>query len=209
MLLNGEILMNKNSLNITIQKNFSNLLSPYESSLESIIQITKAFSFANKVHYGKFQDDCVTPYIGHPIRVALILSEELSLRDEDLICASLLHDVFNHKYTNKVNVDDLKDIINENVYNLIKNVQIPKLSNNITYEQNLENFSHTISKSSKRIQYLVIADRLDNVRMLKISKQKEKAFRYKEETQKYFLPIASQMDDKISFKLSVALYEIK
>lgn len=201
--------MNRASLNIEIQKNFSNLLSPFEGSLESIILITKAFSFANKAHYGKFLEDGVTPYISHPTRVALILSQELSLRDPDLICASLLHDVLNHKYTNKVSIDDLKYIINENVYDLIKNVQFPKISNNITHEQNLENFSHFISKSSKNIKYLVIADRLDNVRTLKVSKQKEKAFRYKEETQKYFLPIASQMDDKISFKLSVALYEIK
>lgn len=201
--------MDKYSLNITIQKNFSNLLSPYENSLESIIQITKAFSFANKAHHGKFQDDGVTPYIGHPVRVALILSEELSLRDKDLICASLLHDVLNHKYANQINTDELKCIISDDVYDLIKNVQPPKLSNNITYEQNLDNFSSIILKSPKTIKYLVMADRLDNVRMLKISKQKDKAFRYKEETQKYFLPIASQMDDKLSFKLSVALYEIK
>jgi hypothetical protein len=33
--------------------------------------------------------------------------------------------------------------------------------------------------------------------------------RYKEETQKYIIPIAEKTDDNIVFKLSVALYELK
>jgi hypothetical protein len=38
---------------------------------------------------------------------------------------------------------------------------------------------------------------------------KDKVTRYKEETQKYVVPIATATDDKLAFKLSVALYELK
>jgi hypothetical protein len=38
---------------------------------------------------------------------------------------------------------------------------------------------------------------------------KDKVTRYKEETQKYVVPIAIATDDKLAFKLSVALYELK
>jgi (p)ppGpp synthase/HD superfamily hydrolase len=50
---------------------------------------------------------------------------------------------------------------------------------------------------------------LDNARFLKNDRKKEKALRYKEETQKYILPLAEKTDDTMALKLSIALYEIK
>jgi hypothetical protein len=47
------------------------------------------------------------------------------------------------------------------------------------------------------------------VRFFKNAVKKDKAIRYKEETQKYVVPIAEQTDESLAFKLSVALYEIK
>jgi hypothetical protein len=36
-----------------------------------------------------------------------------------------------------------------------------------------------------------------------------RAARYKEETEKYVAPLAQATDDRLAFKLSVALYELK
>jgi hypothetical protein len=44
---------------------------------------------------------------------------------------------------------------------------------------------------------------------LKNAIQKDRVLRYKEETQKYVVPIAENTDEKFVFKLSVALYELK
>jgi hypothetical protein len=38
---------------------------------------------------------------------------------------------------------------------------------------------------------------------------KDKVLRYKLETQKYVVPIAEKTDEKLAFKLSIALYELK
>jgi GTP pyrophosphokinase len=70
-------------------------------------------------------------------------------------------------------------------------------------------YHKSLSKSSKTLRFLILADRLDNIRTLKNSAHKDKVNRYKEETQKYFLPLANLTDDSMVFKLSVALYELK
>ena len=38
---------------------------------------------------------------------------------------------------------------------------------------------------------------------------KDSVMRYKEETEKYVMAVASATDDRLAFKLSVALYELK
>ena len=194
-------------LNDYTKSNFALLLKPFENSIEDVIKITKAFSLANKIHLNKFLDgNKQEPYINHPIRVALILSEELKLKDIDLIIAALLHDVFYEKYSNGIAFVDLKTLVGDNIGNIIKTVTVPKISND---EKLLNEYYQKISKSSKTIRYIITADRLDTIRFLKNKGYKEKSQRYKEETQKYIIPIADKTDDGICFKLSIALYELK
>ena len=76
-------------------------------------------------------------------------------------------------------------------------------------EKLLVNYFDNISKGPKMPRFIKIADRLDNARFLKNNRKKEKALRYKEETQKYILPLAEKTDDTMALKLSIALYEIK
>ena len=58
-----------------------------------------------------------------------------------------------------------------------------------------------MSKTSKEIRYLILSDRLDSVRVMKKSKRKDKIQRYKNETQKYFVPIADMTDEKFVFQV--------
>jgi (p)ppGpp synthase/HD superfamily hydrolase len=73
----------------------------------------------------------------------------------------------------------------------------------------LDEYFYNIANSSILIRYLILADRLENVRALKNGAQKNKILRYKEETQKYIVPIAEKTDEDVAFKLSIALYELK
>ena len=75
-------------LNDFTKSAFSKLLRPFENSMDDIIKITRAFSLSAKVHIGQFsKGNKVEPYINHPLRVALILTEEMKNYDIDLICA--------------------------------------------------------------------------------------------------------------------------
>ena len=50
---------------------------------------------------------------------------------------------------------------------------------------------------------------MDITRSIKNQALREKIIRFKDETQKYVVPIATATDDRLAFKLSVALYELK
>lgn len=192
------------TLNDVTKSGFGKLLKPFESSTEDIIKTTRAFGTAIKAHAGQFgEENKVEPYINHPLRVALILTEELHRCDIDLICAALLHDTIEKGGSNaSVSEDILRKEFGENVYNIVHAVTKSK-------DKLLKEYFQNITRGSQAIRYVKLADQLDNIRSLKKSVHKDKIMRYKEETQKYVIPIAQQTDEKLVFKLSVALYELK
>lgn len=52
-----------------------------------------AASVAARAHAGQVRKDGITPYIAHPIRVALIVRQEFGCDDPACLAAALLHDV--------------------------------------------------------------------------------------------------------------------
>jgi (p)ppGpp synthase/HD superfamily hydrolase len=198
---------------------FTRLLKPFENSLGDIMKITRAFSIAIQVHSGQLKrGNKVEPYINHPLRVALILTEELHEYDIDLICAAILHDTLSR--VEKGNSENnagrkraslevrLKDGFGERVYGIVNTLAKPSAKSE-DKERVLGEYYRNIAVGSEDVRYIKLADRLDNIRSLKNATQKDKVLRYKEETQKYVVPIAEKTDEKFVFKLSVALYELK
>jgi len=197
------------NLNEFTKNAFAKLVKEFEENTDDVVKITKAFSTAADLHSGQSRDGSKEPYINHPLKVALILSDELKVRDVDMICAALLHDILqkgNNSDTDKL--DQIKRNFGENVYNTVQTLT-EHPSTNDNRQQSLESYFQSISKSPKTLRVVELADRLDNVRFFKNAVKKDKAIRYKEETQKYVVPIAEQTDESLAFKLSVALYEIK
>jgi guanosine-3',5'-bis(diphosphate) 3'-pyrophosphohydrolase len=200
------------SLNDFTKSGFTKLLKPFENSIDDVIKITRAFSMATKVHTGQFKKgNKIEPYINHPLRVALILTEELCINDIDLVCAALLHDTLEKEINNNNNPtlqDGLKKQFGERVYNIVYMLSKPKIKNE-EKETILGQYFQNIAESSEEVRYIKLADRLDNVRNLKDATHRDKVLRYKEETQKYVVPIAEKTDEKFVFKLSIALYELR
>ena len=185
--------------------NFIKLLKLFEDSVEDVIAITRAFSLANVIHMGKFYDNIKSePYINHTLRVALILANELKIKDRDVIIAAILHDIFEKDYTNTFQESNLVQTIGNKALDLILSIRKYN-TNNIKSNE----YYNLISKSSKIARYILLSDRLDSMRVLKHSHHKERTERFKEETQTYFLPIANITDDNLVFKLSLALYELR
>ena len=187
---------------------FSRLIQPFGDNLNDVVKITKAFSFAANVYSGLFRNESHEPYINHAMKVALILSDELKVHDADTICAANLHDAIEKSKDDNAVVEDLRSNFGENIYDTIRILTEPK-TNEENREKLLVNYFENISKGPKMSRFIKLADRLDNARFLKNDRKKEKALRYKEETQKYILPLAEKTDDTMALKLSIALYEIK
>jgi GTP pyrophosphokinase len=209
-------------INDFTKSGFTRLLKPFENSIGDILKITRAFSIAIKVHSGQVKKgNKIEPYINHPLRVALILTEELHEYDIDLVCAAILHDTIGvnagtSMISPKSQTDSQRDSLEarlksefgERVYSIVTTLAKP-FAKSEEKERILGEYFRNIAKGPEDVRYIKLADRLDNIRSLKNAIQKDKVLRYKEETQKYVVPIAERTDEKLVFKLSVALYELK
>ncbi|MDQ3839497.1 MAG: HD domain-containing protein [Thermoproteota archaeon] len=208
------------SINDFTKSGFSRLLKPFENSIDDILKITRAFSIAMQAHSGQFKKgNKVEPYINHPLRVALILTDELHEYNVDLICAAILHDSLCVNIKIGESQDRaieriaslrarLKDEFGARVYDIVNTLAKPTLKSD-EKERILGEYFGNIASGSQDVRYIKLVDRLDNIRGLKNAMQKDKVQRYKEETQKYVVPIAEKTDEKLVFKLSIALYELK
>jgi (p)ppGpp synthase/HD superfamily hydrolase len=182
-------------MNSDLIAGFTRLLRSFDDNPEDVVQITRAFGLATKAHKGQHSVNKYERYIGHSLRVALILAEELKIRDTDLVCAALLHDA-------RIPDEDLKEF-GERVYSTLSAID------SWAKEKASEEYFASMTKAPKDTRYIKLAGRLDDIRSMKGQSFKDKVTRYKEETQKYVIPIATATDDKLAFKLSVALYELK
>src|ERR687887_2280352 len=124
----SEIMM-KWKLNDFTKSGFANLLRPFENSLDDIIKTTRAFGMATRAHLGQFRyESRAEPYINHPLKVALILTEELKIYDVNLVCAALLHDVIEKRDENKsLTEDEIKKEAGEYVYSIVRALDKPKI----------------------------------------------------------------------------------
>ena len=218
---------NSNSnINNFIKAGFPKLLKPFEGSIKDIEKITKSFGLAIKIHSDiirKYQSDNTEPQINHSLRVALILSDEIKINESDLVCSALLHDIFNKDELAQDVKDYIKKEISERVYKTISffNKKTMTTTTTTAMKKNQDKSSSSSSASAIEkqlskikqadsfVKSIILAERLDDIRSLKNSRRKDKISRFKEETKKYFLPLAEQTNEKIMLKLIIALYELK
>ncbi|MBD1158516.1 RelA/SpoT family protein [Pelagibacterales bacterium SAG-MED17] len=173
-MLKSEELINK-------VKNYNKFLNPET--------LTKAYDFALKAHEKQKRDEG-SPYIIHPIAVANILTE-LKL-DSATIATGLLHDTIEdtHATYNTIEAEFGKEVAD-----LVDGVtKISEFENQVISNSKAENFRKLILATSKDIRVLLvkIADRLHNMRTIKVV-DKEKQIRKAKETMEIYAPLADRM----------------
>ena len=201
---------NKNNF---IKIGFTKLLKPFEDSMNEVEKISKAFGLALRIYSSmtrKYQYDKIEPQINHSLRVALILNEEMNSDSSDLVCSALLHDIFNKQEVPKETKDYIKKEISEKTFTTVSFFsKYSDSESNKNEELKIEKLFGKIKQSDSMIKNIILAERLDELRSLKNSRRKDKIARIKEETQKYFVPLAETTNEKILLKLVIALYELK
>jgi guanosine-3',5'-bis(diphosphate) 3'-pyrophosphohydrolase len=68
------------------------------------IELLSAISFAARAHRGHFRKDGETPYLAHPLRVAMVLTTVFGVTDVETLAAAVLHDTIEDTQTDH---DDL------------------------------------------------------------------------------------------------------
>ena len=173
-MLKSEELINK-------VKNYNKFLNPET--------LSKAYDFALKAHEKQKRDEG-SPYIIHPIAVANILTE-LKL-DSATIATGLLHDTIEdtHATYNTIEIEFGKEVAD-----LVDGVtKISEFENQAISNSKAENFRKLILATSKDIRVLLVklADRLHNMRTIKVV-DKEKQIRKAKETMEIYAPLADRM----------------
>jgi len=177
------------SLKQQIIDNLGDTISDKEKDL-----LEKAFVFAEESHKKQIRKTG-EPFINHPLRVALILSQ-MKL-GPDAVIAGLLHDVVEDT---EFSLQTIKSEFNEEVAFLVQS--LTKI-NKIKYlegqekeetDAEKENFRNMILAMAKdlRVVLIKLADRLDNMKSLwvfDLEKQKRKA----SESLEIFAPLAYRL----------------
>ena len=147
-----------------------------------------AFNFAKEVHAHQTRDEG-TPYFNHPYRVAMYMAKEMHTGDANTIATGLLHDVMEDGkgVTHSVLEEKFNEDVARNV-SLLSKKKVPDSQ----HEQMLTAYYDHLKKAPLDVKRVKISDRLDNIRSLHLSPDKEKVPRYIKETREIYLPMAKE-----------------
>ena len=134
----------------------------------------------NALLYGK------NIHIVHPLRTALILAEELEIRDADVVTAALLHDTLEAKGTVATR-EKIEKNFGKRVALLVWN-----LTKEDWESKNMESYLQKVRSSGELTKIIKLADRLDSTRHLN-SKSKKKQRVYWKSTLEDFAPIFKEL----------------
>ncbi|MFX0085387.1 MAG: HD domain-containing protein [Candidatus Hodarchaeota archaeon] len=129
------------------------------------LNIIKAFEFAFLKHQGSLRKGSSTPYIVHPIEVAIVLMK--AGVSETMVIAGLLHDLMEDE---NVQYEELMDLFGIEVADLVKIVSEPEKLRKTqkdpksTWKQRKFDNINQISQTDHNGKLLACADKLVNIR---------------------------------------------
>lgn len=172
-------------------------------------KIKKVINFAREQHRGQRHSHKL-PYSIHLIRAALILVEEVKLRDANLICAIILHDVLEDC---PVTYKKLEKLFGRTIAKLVLGVTRFRKKDETEKDKIINKVRKIkeISRANKKIRLIKLCDVLDNNRSEKYLSCNSRLFkkipRWHKEF-KLYLPIARRTNKKI-YQLLVNQNKIK
>jgi len=162
-------------------------------------QVQLAYEVASRAHEGQMRDEG-SPYILHPLRVAVSLIDELDIDSPALVCAALLHDVIEDS---PVTREQIAGMFGEEVAEIVW--LLTKFD-----DVSLPDYLAAIEAASDEGATIVkLCDRLDNLRFLAHSPKLEKKRRYVRTTEIFYLPMAARTNDYLYGELKRWLEEAR
>lgn len=118
--------------------------------------VEKAVAFATRCHAGTYRKGTRIPYIVHPLETAVITS--MMTKEEDMICAALLHDVVEDAGVTK---EQLSKEFGIHVAQLVMDETEDKTK---SWKERKRNTLNHLKLASREGKILVLADKLSNLR---------------------------------------------
>jgi (p)ppGpp synthase/HD superfamily hydrolase len=189
------------SNNMIYTRNYQYLEERLSSRLnnEELTRVRRAYEVAEEAHTGQMRDEG-TPYIVHPIRVAVSLVDELEITSPKLICSALLHDVIEDSPITREEVAAMFDDEIARIVWLLTKLEGVSLGD---YLAAIEAAGETGAPLVK------LCDRLDNLRFLTHSPKLEKKRRYLRSTEHFYLPMAQRINQYLFQELRQGLEVVR
>lgn len=166
--------------------------------------VHRALEVAKLAHTGQTRDEG-SPYIEHPVRVALVLLEECKSNDPVEIAAALCHDVLEDSH---IAAGELGRRTAARVGEIVSALTKDPIASDLTGDARKaaktardNRYYHHIGAADVVTRRVKCADRLDNLRGVGASPEKGKAQRYAEETRTHLLPIAKATDKHLAHEI--------
>ncbi len=175
-------------------------LSPDDAELLEL-----AYRFALAAHEGQTRDEG-SPFIEHPVRVAVLLWHELGVRDIELLIAALNHDTIED--CDAVDAALIESVFGDRVTRLVNDVTKEAVQPEERSERDRAYLDRlpTLSIDSRLLK---LADRIDNLRSVIHANDPAKASRYLEVSRAEFIPLAAMTDPAASRLVSDACDSIE
>lgn len=128
--------------------------------------IDRALAVAARCHAGQTRKDDPTPYIAHPVAVAMIVSDFTD--DQDVAVAALLHDVLEDVPPSVYSADDMTAEFGERVTELVRGVSEEKTAGEETppWRVRKEGYLATLAEDSEECLLISAADKIHNLRSM-------------------------------------------
>ncbi|MDP2630103.1 MAG: HD domain-containing protein [Candidatus Uhrbacteria bacterium] len=183
----------------TQEERFFELLRSFSPADRAIIK--EAYIQAKDAHKPQMRDDG-TAYILHPLRATISLISECDIKNTDILCAMLLHDVVEDTH---VTLSAIEKLFGGRVAALVSNVTRQRTDNpteDRVRKDKAEKFEKLLT-ADEETRLIKCADILDNIRSWPNipcdSAARKKLPRWFDETRIYALPLA-QKTNAILFK---------
>ncbi len=176
------------------------------------VMLGKALSTAEEVHRGqcrkanKQSPTQGAPYIVHPMRVALVIVEELALKEPLAVATALLHDSVEMS-NGKLSIGQVEESFGRPIAMMVSILTKPALKADTPFverEQKLKIYRERISHASVETKLVKLADRLDNLRDSQDILDKGFQMRYLKETRDFYMPMAETTDSYLVDEMGVA-----
>lgn len=130
-------------------------------------RVQKALNLAADKHNGQIRKSSKLPFIVHPFSVTLILLE--FTKDEDIITASLLHDLLED--VKEYSYQDLKKDFGQKIADIVKGISEKDDFNNgetdqETWEERKKGYLKNLEKQSQESLMICAADKIHNLQSM-------------------------------------------
>lgn len=127
--------------------------------------VDKAIIYATNKHSGQVRKLSLQPYILHPLEVAAIIST--LTKDENVICAGILHDVIEDC---KTNGEEIRQEFGDRVYELVsaetEDKKEGRSKSDTWLERKQESIVELANTKDVDVKILWLGDKLSNIRSL-------------------------------------------